>query len=120
MSDDFVTNFTAEDAREKIARKKDFEEYQKVKRKLSLNIQNAINEGAKFRCSICGKKVAEAAYEILAALELGYEVKGTRTQNGAVWADIYWDEEPTETVRVADNTKWATVDANTIGFISLK
>lgn len=119
-SNDFVTNFTAEDAREKVAKKKDFEKYQKVKKKLSLDIQNAIDEGAKFRCSICGKKVAEAAYEILAALELGYEVKGTRTQNGAVWADIYWDEEPTETVRVADNIKWATVDANTIGLISLK
>ena len=121
-SNDFVTNFTAKDAKEKVAKKKDFEEYQKVKKQLSVKIQKAIDEGAKFRCSICGKEVAEAAYEILAALELGYEVKDVRIQNGGVWADIYWDKGPstiTGTVFIPDNKCWATVDANTIGAISL-
>lgn len=107
-SNDFVTNFTAKDAREKVARKKDFEEYQKVKKELSVKIQNAIDEGAKFKCSIWGKEVAEAAYEIMAALELGYEVKGTRTQNGAIWADIYWGKEPTVTVSIANKDKYWT------------
>ena len=100
----------------------EFEQYQKVKEKISKEIKQAIEKGHTYRVRGDGTSIETMALKIAAALEMGYNVKNVKVKEGYCYAEFHWGEEPTASgITIANSDIPTTVGRYiTAGFCSGK